>query len=155
MNIATGGGTLVHEVVHPFIAASFPRRAGLVQRGARVAVRGGRARRTASSGACPTGGSPASSAPSAPAAPDVRGDDRPRATTPSTRRNTGYAQARYLCLYLQEKGLLRRYYEQFSAGAAADPTGYKTLMKVLGDPNMARFEKQWQAWALALELEET
>ena len=24
MNIGTGGGTLVHEVVHPFIAASFP-----------------------------------------------------------------------------------------------------------------------------------
>jgi len=24
-------------------------------------------------------------------------------------------------------------------------------VKVLGDPNMARFEKQWQAWALALE----
>ena len=24
MNIATGGGTLVHEIVHPFIAANFP-----------------------------------------------------------------------------------------------------------------------------------
>ena len=25
MNIATGGGTLVHEIVHPFVAANFPR----------------------------------------------------------------------------------------------------------------------------------
>ena len=24
MNIDTGGGTLVHEIVHPFIAANFP-----------------------------------------------------------------------------------------------------------------------------------
>src|SRR5205807_8615054 len=24
MNIATGGGTLVHEIVHPFMAANFP-----------------------------------------------------------------------------------------------------------------------------------
>ena len=24
MNIATGGGTLVHEIVHPFVAANFP-----------------------------------------------------------------------------------------------------------------------------------
>ena len=65
--------------------------------------------------------------------------------------STGYAQARYLCLYLQEKGLLHRYYDAFSAGVAADPTGYKTLVRVLGDPDMARFETQWQAWALALE----
>ena len=24
MNISTGGGTLVHEIVHPFIEANFP-----------------------------------------------------------------------------------------------------------------------------------
>ena len=24
MNISTGGGTLVHEIVHPFVAANFP-----------------------------------------------------------------------------------------------------------------------------------
>jgi hypothetical protein len=65
--------------------------------------------------------------------------------------STGYAQARYLCLYLQENGLLHRYYDQFRAGAAADPTGYKTLVRVLGSPDMTRFEKDWQAWALALE----
>ena len=55
------------------------------------------------------------------------------------------------CLYLQENGLLHRYYDEFSSRAAADPTGYKTLVRVLGGPDMVRFEKQWQAWALALE----
>jgi hypothetical protein len=42
-------------------------------------------------------------------------------------------------------------YDQFRAGVAADPTGYKTLVRVLGNPDMPRFEKQWQAWVLALE----
>jgi hypothetical protein len=64
--------------------------------------------------------------------------------------STGYALARYLCLDLQEHGLLHRYYDQFSGGVAADPTGYKTLVHVLGDPDMAQFEKDWQAWAMGL-----
>ena len=64
---------------------------------------------------------------------------------------SGYGQARYLCLYLQEKGLLHRFYDQFRAGVAADPTGYKTLVAVLGNPDMPRLEKEWQAWVLALE----
>lgn len=39
MNIATGGGTLVHEIVHPFMAANFPAcPAGLVQRGPGLAL---------------------------------------------------------------------------------------------------------------------
>jgi len=46
--------------------------------------------------------------------------------------STGYAQARYLCLYLQEKGLLHRYYDEFSTACAADPSGYRTLVRVLG-----------------------
>ena len=65
--------------------------------------------------------------------------------------STGYAQARYLCLYLQEKGLLHRFYDRFSADVATDPTGSKTLRHVLGDPDMTKFEDEWQAWALALE----
>ena len=48
-------------------------------------------------------------------------------------------------------GLLHRYYDWFSGGVAADPTGYKTLVRVLGHPNMEKFEKDWQQWALALE----
>ena len=37
MNISTGGGTLVHEIVHPFVEANFPLPA-LVQRGSGFAV---------------------------------------------------------------------------------------------------------------------
>jgi hypothetical protein len=65
--------------------------------------------------------------------------------------STGYAQARYLCLYLQEKGLLHRYYDEFSTAGAADPSGYRTLVRVLGERDMSDFELRWQAWVLALQ----
>ncbi len=63
---------------------------------------------------------------------------------------TNYSQARYLCYYLQHKGLLVSYYRQFSANRAKDPTGYKTLQKVLGEKEMAGFQKRWEAWVLKL-----
>ena len=39
MNIATGGGTLVHEIVHPFVRANFPQMPGLAQRRPGLALR--------------------------------------------------------------------------------------------------------------------
>jgi len=149
MNIATGGGTLVHEVVHPFIAASFPKvpawfNEGLASlyeavreqhgqlwglpnwrlEGLQHAIRAGKLRSFAM----------------------MTSDSDARFYESST----GYAQARYLCLYLQEQGLLHRFYDRFLAGAAADPTGYKTLVSVLGNPDMPRFEQRWRDWVLAL-----
>ena len=64
-----------------------------------------------------------------------------------------YAQARYLCYYLQEQGLLRRFYREFRAGAAKDPSGYATLKKVLGHEDMEKFEKEWRRFVLALRYE--
>jgi hypothetical protein len=150
MNIATGGGTLVHEIVHPFIAANFPSvpawfNEGLASLYEAVREENGQfwglpnwrldgLKRAIRAGSLPSF-----------AAMTATGDAGFYASS------TGYAQARYLCLYLQEKGLLHRYYDRFSTGAAADPTGFKTLVAVLGNANMARFEQQWRAWALALE----
>ena len=150
MNIATGGGTLVHEVVHPFIAASFPAVPAWFNEGLASLYEAVREEHGQLWGL-----------------PNWRLDGLKRAirarklpsfammTSDSDTRfyasSTGYAQARYLCLYLQEHALLHRYYDEFSSRAAADPTGYKTLVRVLGNPDMTRFEKQWQTWALALE----
>jgi hypothetical protein len=153
MNINTGGGTLVHELVHPFIAASFPSapawfNEGLASLYEAVREKDGQfwglpnwrlagLKRAIRAGKLPTFEA-------------MTGDSDAAFYT----SNTGYAQARYLLYYLQEKGLLHRYYDQFSAGAAGDPTGYKTLQRVLGNPDMARFQKQWQEWALALEADQ-
>ena len=151
MNIATGGGTLVHEIVHPFVAADFPacpswlneglgslfeqcapvdgRIEGLTNwrlAGLQEAIRDDRL--PAFKTLCST-------------TTDEFYDD------PS---GTNYAQARYLCYYLQERDLLRKFYRQFRADAATDPTGYNTLVALLDNPDMPQFQTDWQAWVLKL-----
>jgi len=74
---------------------------------------------------------------------------RVRAETRSA-PGTNYAQARYLLYYLQEKGLLVRYYRAFFADRRTDPTGYQTLKRVLGERDMDAFHKRWQAFVLGL-----
>ena len=65
---------------------------------------------------------------------------------------TNYAQARYLLYYLQERGLLVRYYQEFLANHDKDPTGYETLKRVLGltQRDMPSFERDWATWVLRL-----
>ena len=62
-----------------------------------------------------------------------------------------YAEARYLCLYLQEKGLLETYYAKFRDARAQDPTGYATLKAVLPRP-VADVEAEFVVWAKGLRL---
>jgi hypothetical protein len=154
MDISTGGGTLIHEIVHPFIAANFPdcpawfneglaslyeqcaerngRIVGLTNwrlKGLKAAIREGR----------------------------VPSFERLCGTT--TREfyeedpGTHYSQARYLCYYLQEKGLLLKYFQAFRRSAADDPTGYQTLKKILGEEDMAAFKKKWESYVFALRFE--
>ncbi|MFC2172046.1 hypothetical protein ACFLU6_05375 [Acidobacteriota bacterium] len=151
MNIATGGGTLVHEIVHPFVAANFPdcpawfneglgtlyeqcgERDGKIQGstnwrldGLQQAIRKGQV-------------------------PSFR---KLTSTTDhefyNEDRGTNYAQARYLCYYLQEKGLLAKFYREFNENAKADPTGYETLKKVLEVRDMDAFRAEWEAFVLGL-----
>ena len=69
-------------------------------------------------------------------------------------RGTNYAQARYLLYYLQERGLLVRFYRQARAAKSHDPSGYATLQAVLGERDMAAFQARWEAWVLRLRFPE-
>jgi hypothetical protein len=155
MNIATGGGTLVHEIVHPFMRANFPECPawfneglaslyekaterdghirGLVNwrfRGLERAIQEGKIlsiqRLTSMSEAEFYGG------------------------INSTNYSQHYAQARYLCYYLQEQGLLVKFYHEFVANAKDDPTGYATLQRVVSARDMGTFQKQWEKFVLGL-----
>ena len=68
---------------------------------------------------------------------------------------TNYSQARYLCYYLQEQGLLKKFYHAFQANRRDDPTGYKTLKKTLARDgaaiDMAEFKSEWQEYVMKLE----
>jgi hypothetical protein len=59
-----------------------------------------------------------------------------------------YAQARYLCYYLQEHGKLHAFYDKFH-GDTADESGQAALEAVLGE-KLADFEPKWRAWVLAI-----
>jgi hypothetical protein len=65
-------------------------------------------------------------------------------------RGTNYAQARYLLYYLQQKGLLVKFYKDFHANQKTDPSGYVTLQKVLGESDMDLFKKKWEGFVLGL-----
>jgi len=149
MNIETGGGTLVHEVVHPYMRASFPLcpawfNEGLASLYERVVDRDGHLwglpnwRLAGLQRAIRTGQLPPLSGMMATTQAEFYASP------------TGYAEARYLCLYLQEKGLLRRFYAEYRAAHGEDPTGFRTLSRVLGERDMARFQLTFEVWALAL-----
>ena len=58
-----------------------------------------------------------------------------------------YAQARYLCLFLQERGLLTKFYRELRANQESDPTGVKTLAALFPEKNWAEVDAEFQAWA--------
>jgi len=151
MNIATGGGTLVHEIVHPFMAANFPAcpawfNEGLGSLYEQSSERGGRIvgltnwRLAGLQAAIRNHQLRSFKALCGTTDREFYRDDR----------GTHYAQARYLCYYLQEQGLLQRFYRRFVANHARDPSGYRTLQEVLGRDDMEAFQKEWEAFVLKL-----
>jgi hypothetical protein len=152
MNISTGGGTLVHEIVHPFVAANFPNCPAWFNEGlGSLYEQSGEVdgeihgytnwRLPALQKAIRKG--------TVPSFKDLCGTTDTEFYRKD--RGTNYPQARYLCYYLQEKGLLRSFYRRFLADHEEDPTGYKTLKAVLRRDDMDKFQKEWEAYALKLK----
>ncbi len=154
MNISTGGGTLVHEMVHPFIDTNFPScpswfDEGLASLYEQCGERDGKIvgfenwRLAGLQRAIEGGTVPSFDALTHTTRDAFYADDT----------GVHYAAARYLCFYLQDKGLLRRYYRQFHAAAESDPSGYATLQAVLGADDMKTFEREWKAFVMTLKFE--
>jgi hypothetical protein len=183
MNIATGGGTLVHEIVHPFIASNFPQcpswfNEGLASLYEQSGDNGGqiwgytnwrlKGLQKAIKNQYKKPEEETDEDADAEGADD--GEEEPeeepvmmptfRELCQTTTRQfyyhdagTNYAQARYLLYYLQQRGLLRKYYHQFRKNVRQDPSGYETLKQILGIENEAglvKFQKDWEAWVLRL-----
>jgi len=151
MNISTGGGTLVHEIVHPFIEANFPASPPWLNEGlGSLYEQSGEEnghihgytnwrlpglQKSIKAGTVQSFRHLTFLDPN-----EFYGDGS----------GTNYAQSRYLLYYLQQKGLLTKLYREFFAQQKQDPTGYQTLRRVLGSPNMRVFQKQWEKYVLAL-----
>jgi len=151
MNIGTGGGTLCHEIVHSFIASNFPDcpawfNEGLASLYEQCSYRGDSVvgltnwrlaglKKGIQAGTLPS--------------------FKTLLSTKSYQfyhmgKGNNYAQARYLCYYLQEKDLLVKFYNAFSRDVNKDPSGYETLKKILNESNMKDFKKRWEKWVLKL-----
>lgn len=57
-----------------------------------------------------------------------------------------YAQARYLCLYLQDQQLLEPYYRKLRSQSAVDPTGWNTLISLLDFEKPAEIDADFRRW---------
>ena len=155
MNIATGGGTLVHEIVHPFMETNFPAAPAWFNEGLGSLYeqsgeidghihgytnwrltglqRGIREKRTSSFNTLLS---------------------TTRTQFYGDRTGNNYAQARYLCYYLQQKKVLTKFYKEFWTNQKADPSGYKSLQKVLGRRDMDVFQREWETFVLGLKVGE-
>jgi hypothetical protein len=152
MNIDTGGGTLVHELTHALIDFDFPRVPawfneglaslheqchirpdetgidGLVNwrlDGLQKALAAGRLRTLASL----IGGN------------DFRG----------AQETVNYAQARYFCLYMQERGVLEEFYHRFRKNHEQDPLGVRTVQAVFPDRSFDELDADFRRWAAGLQ----
>jgi len=152
MNISTGGGTLVHEIVHPFMAANFPNCPAWFNEGlGSLYEQSGEVH----------GGIHGYTNWRLPGLQKAirKGGLTPFKTLCQTTdsefyekdRGTNYAQARFLCYYLQEKGLLQTYYRRFVANHKSDPSSYQTLEAVLGRDDFDEFQKEWETFVLKLK----
>lgn len=57
-----------------------------------------------------------------------------------------YAEVRYLCLYLQRRGLLRKFYHEFRDSVAIDPHGLDTLCRVLEVDSITAIDEGFRVW---------
>jgi len=151
MNIDTGGGTLVHEIVHPFMAANFPGCPAWLNEGMGSLYEACHERDGKIMGLTNwrlTGLHKAID--------EERTVDLEWLVRTSDRDFYGegsglhYAQARYLCFWLQEKGLLRPFFRRFHSGVDEDGTGLKSLRKVLERDDLDAFQAEWETWCRQL-----
>ncbi|MBI3097626.1 MAG: hypothetical protein HYY93_05175 [Planctomycetes bacterium] len=147
LDASTGGGTLIHELVHALMLDDFPNSPKWFDEGfaslfEQSSLRDGRIR----------------------GLPNWRLPELQKAladgkTIPLTglfsaghgdfdgaQRGLLYAEARYLCLYLQERGWLEAYYRKFRGDCARDPTGSATLRSVTGQ-ELEALEAEYFQWA--------
>ena len=151
MNIATGGGTLVHEIVHPYMEANFPAcpawfNEGLGSLFEQSAERDGHIvgltnwRLAGLQRAIRRGEIPSIETLTHTTDDQFYADDS----------GVHYAEARYLLYYLQERGLLREYYRRFHRNQKKDPSGYDTLVALLGERDMPAFQRRFERYVLGL-----
>ena len=150
MNVATGTGTLVHELTHALMKPDFPDVPDWVNEGfgslfEQCTLAGGKIR-----------GLPNWRLPALQRA--IKNNKlRPLAEMIEDDNFYGdehvglnYAQARYLMFYLQEQNKLAAFYKRLRTNHKDDETGLATLKETIAPQSFEEFEKDWRAWVKTL-----
>jgi len=158
MNISTGGGTLMHEIVHPYVHANYPAcppwlnegLASLYEQSRSVEV-DGKLRLVGLPNWRLAGLQQAILANHLPSLAELCAMDA--RTLNNYADGNAYAQARYLCYYLQEQGLLQEFYHRLKKNQPEDSTGYRTLLEMLRieESEVPTFESRWRRFVMELD----
>jgi hypothetical protein len=154
MNAGPGLGTLTHELVHPFVEADFPRAPIWINEGiaslfeAPVIVRPGEIHGTKNWRLPKLVSGMASPTDKGDARLDTlfgMSDERFR----DEREKLHYATARYVCQWLDSRGLLWQFYRTWRDHVQSDPTGEHAFIETVGKtPAVANTD--WQSWVKAI-----
>jgi len=154
MNVGPGLGTLSHEVVHPLMEANFPDVptwfnegvASLYEGIAFIGPNEIRGRKNWRHPRLVTALRSKERVHALPSALFGMSDDTFRGTD----EDLNYATARYLCMWLEQKGLLWKFYREFKTRRATDdPSGAVSFAHVVGrSPN--EVDGEWAKWVLTL-----
>lgn len=144
MNIGSGSGTLIHELVHPYIVENFPSSPPWFNEGLASLYEKSNNQNGNIRGLSNWRLNVLRKMVNEKTMPDlsvVLGASRDEFY--GVNREIYYAQARYIMYYLQQKGLLVRYYQMLSTSNEQDQTGTNTLLKVTGSSDLGSFQKKW------------
>jgi hypothetical protein len=154
MNISTGGGTLVHEIVHPFMEANFSLCPPWFNEGMGSLYEQSTSKNGSIWGETNwrlAGLKKAINAGNVPTFEKLMAMDTTQFYGGENGNySSNYAQSRYLLYYLQEKSLLVTYFKEFNKNKKEDPTGFITIKKILNETDMVDFQKRWEAYVLKL-----
>jgi hypothetical protein len=152
INISTGLGTLAHELVHPLLAEDLPGAPAWFNEGFASLYEQSVEREGAVSGLANwrlPGLQAGLRERRLPVLEDLL--DLSPARFYGEDRAFHYAAARYLCLWLQERGWLASFYRDLKGGFAQDPTGRAALERTVG-ALLPRIEETWTRWVVSLRL---
>lgn len=149
MNIATGTGTLVHELVHALGDYDFRGRPdwfdeGLASLYEQCTLADGRIRGMVN-WRLPALQKALAAGTLRPLSELITADD-----FRGSREGLNYAHARYFCLYLESQGWLQAYYRRFRDGFADDPTGLRFLPEVCNGQSVQDIDRAYRRWLATL-----
>jgi hypothetical protein len=152
MNISTGGGTLVHELTHALIVYDFPNvpdwlNEGLASLHEQCNSEAWRRGELAGdvNWRLPDLQKAVESKRLRPLRELILSDD-----FRGPQEMLNYAQARYFCMFMQQRGVLAKLYETFRDGYKDDRTGLSYVEDCLGRRRIEAIERDFLNWVVSL-----